>query len=259
MLHGAMESAASHMGLAQALAGEFTVYLPERRGHNLAGPFRADYGIAAEVADLVALLDRTGARDVFGVSAGGLIALQTALASGQVRRVAVYEPALVVDGSISTEVLARYDREMAEGRVSAALVTGMLGAKMGPPIFNAIPRWLLERLTAAGMHSEEKKARPGDVTMRQLAPTLHYDFLLVDEMTGTQDRFAALAADTLLLGGSRSPAYLRAALGALEGIVPNVRRVEFTGLDHGGSSDRSSTNRTGNPAVVAEELRRFFR
>jgi hypothetical protein len=34
---------------------------------------------------------------------------------------------------------------MAQGKVAAALITGMKGAQMGPPIFNVMPRWLLER------------------------------------------------------------------------------------------------------------------
>lgn len=42
MLHGAMESAQSHMQLATALADAFTVYLPDRRGRGLSGPFGAD-------------------------------------------------------------------------------------------------------------------------------------------------------------------------------------------------------------------------
>src|SRR5690349_21042450 len=59
ILHGSMESAQSHMGLAQALADAFTVYLPERRGHNLPGPFRRDYCMQQEVEDLDALLNET--------------------------------------------------------------------------------------------------------------------------------------------------------------------------------------------------------
>jgi pimeloyl-ACP methyl ester carboxylesterase len=259
MLHGAMESAGSHMGLARALADAFTVYLPERRGHRFQGPPRVGYGMRQEVDDLLALAEKTGATDVFGVSAGGLVALQAALESNAIRRVAVYEPALIVDGSASTALVSRLDRELRDGRIAAALVTGMQAARLGPAVFNLVPRWLLERLVSMSMRSEEKSARPGDVTMRMLAPTLHYDFVLVGEMVGQQDRFAGLGAEVLLLGGSRSPAYLRAALGSLERILPRARRVEFAGLDHGGSSDLSTTNRSGRPAVVAEELRRFFR
>src|SRR5262249_7559777 len=257
-LHGAMESAASHRQLADALAETFTVYLPDRRGRGLSGPYGADYSMQREVEDLDALLTRTGARRVFGVSAGGLITLQAAFTLSTIEKVAVYEPALIVNRSISTAFLPRYDREIAQGNIAAALVTGMLGAQMGPPFLRALPRRLLEAFTRQGMRREEQMARAGDVTMRALAPTLHYDFQLVTEMAEQTERYRALRVETLLLGGSKSPAYLKRALDRLAEILPQARRVELSGLDHGGSSDRGPTNRRGDPQRVAQELARFF-
>ncbi len=258
ILHGAMESAQSHMQLAKGLADAFTVYLPERRGHNLGIPFAKDYNMQKEVEDLDALLIKTDTHNVFGVSAGGLICLQAALKLSSIRKVAVYEPALIVNGSASTEFLPRYDDEISKGKIAAALVSGMKGAGLGPAVFNLMPRWLLELLTTMSMKGEEKKAKPGDILMRDLAPTLHYDFCLVAEMAEKVKNFKAIHADVMLLGGSESPAWLRAALDALEKNTPNVKRVEFPGLNHGGSSDLSSTNRSGKPEIVAEELQRFF-
>ena len=129
---------------------------------------------------------------------------------------------------------------------------------MGPPIFNVVPRFLLEWLTSKAMASEDKMAPADQITMRRLAPTLHYDFQLVVEMSEKVERFRTVHTDVLLLGGSKSPAYLKAALDALEKVMPRAKRVEFAGLDHGGSSDRSNMNRGGNPELVAQELRRFF-
>jgi pimeloyl-ACP methyl ester carboxylesterase len=258
LLHGSMESSQSHMQLAQALADAFTVYLPDRRGHNLPGPFRKDYRMQKEVDDVDALLTQTGTHNVFGVSSGGIICLQSALTLPAVHKVALYEPALIVNGSISMAFLPRYNREITQGKMAAALVTAMQGAQLGPAIFNVIPRPLLEFLTTRAMQSENKTARPGDVTMRILAPTLHYDFELVAEMAETLETFKAVRAEVLLLGGSKSPVWLKAALDALMTVLPHVKRVEFPGLDHGASSDPSSTNRGGQPAVVAQELRRFF-
>ena len=258
MLRGSMESAQSHMQLATALADAFTVYLPDRRGHGASGTYGARYSIQTEVEDLDALLIKAGAHIVFGVSSGGLICLQASLTLPAIRKVALYEPALIVHGSMSTAFLARYDREMAEGNVAAALVTGMLASQMGPPIFNAMPRWLLESFTRSAMKSEEKKSMSGDLTMRLLAPTLHYEFQLVKEMAETLERFRAVQTEVLLLGGSKSPAYLKIALDALERVLPHVQRIEFPGLNHGGSSDASSTNRGGKPEQVAQALRQFF-
>jgi pimeloyl-ACP methyl ester carboxylesterase len=255
LLHGAMESAQSHMELAEALADRFTVTLPDRRGRGMSGPYGRDYTIQRAVEDVAAVLAETDAHAVFGVSAGGLIMLQAALTLPAIHKAALFEPAMVVNNAVSMAFLARYDQEIAQGKTAAALVTAMKGAQMGPPIFNRIPRWLLERLTQMGMASEEKKATGDAVTMRALAPTLHCDFHMILEMQDALPRFKAVQAEVLLLGGSESPAYLKAALDALETVLPHVRRVEFPGLGHGASGN---TDQHGQPERVAQELRRFF-
>jgi len=74
-------------------------------------------------------------------------------------------------------------------------------------------------------------------------------------MSGKLESFRNVGAEVLLLGGSKSPAYLKAALDALEKVLPHVRRVEFPGLDHAASWN---TDRGGKPEPVAQALRRFF-
>lgn len=255
VVHGAMESAASHMQLAEALADSYTVYLPDRRGRGLSGPYGTPYGVREDVEDLDALLAKTGAHDVFGVSSGAIICLEAALALPAIQKAAIFEPPLMVDSPAPTAWLTRFDREMAQGKVAAAMITGMKGAEMGPPMLNVIPRWLLERMTTMMMASEDKKAAGDDVTMRMLAPTLHYDFQLVVDMAGPLERFRAVHAEVLLLGGSKSPAYLTRAVDALEKVLPDVERVEFPGLGHEASGN---ADRRGQPEQVARELRRFF-
>ena len=255
ILHGAMETSASHMQLAAALADSYTIYAPDRRGRGLSGPAGADYSMRREVEDLDALLTQTGARDVMGVSAGGLILLQAALELPAIRKAALFEPALLLDRARAAAILAALQRDLNRGDEVAALITGMKSAEMGPAFFRALPDWLLERLTGAMMRAEEKKAQPGDVTMRMLAPTLRQDFMLVTEMAGSAERFANIQAQPLLLGGSKSPAYLRAGLDALQAVMPQAERVTFPGLDHGATGP---TAMGGKPDVVAPVLARFF-
>jgi pimeloyl-ACP methyl ester carboxylesterase len=255
VVHGAMESAQSHMQLAEALADSYTVYLPDRRGRGLSGPYRSGDILPQAVEDMDALLAKTGAHDVFGVSSGAIICLEAALTLPAIQKAAIFEPPLMFNGSAATAWLTRFDNEIAQGKVAAAMITGMKGAEMGPPMLNLIPRWLLERMTTMMMASEDKKAGDGDVTMRMLAPTLHYDFQLVIEMNGALESFRGLRPEVLLLGGSKSPAYLTRALDALEKVLPDVTRVEFPGLGHEASGNR---DRRGHPERVARELRRFF-
>ncbi len=261
LLHGSMESAGSHMLLAQALADDFTVYLPDRRGRGMSGPHRPDHSIGTEVEDLEAVIVESSAEMIFGVSASGLVVLEAARTLPGIRKIALYEPALLMDGTTHTAWLTRFDREMADGKVADAMITSMFGLELAPAAMKIMPRKLLAFVTDKAMRSEDAKATPGQITMRALAPTLHYEGRLLAEMAGRIDTFGDLAADVLLMGGSKGLPFLVAAREALPTILPHCRRVEFPGFDHGSSSDPSQMNGSGKPAKVAsvaDEIRRFF-
>lgn len=255
LVQGTMGTAHNFMQLAEALADDFTVYVPDRRGRGLSGPHSKDYSIQKEVEDLDALLTQTGTHYVFGLSSGAIISLQAAITQPAIRKLAIFEPPLFMNGAAPTALIARYEEEMSQGKVAAALITGMKAGQFGPPIFNAIPRWLLELLTNMMMKREDKKGSGSYVPMRELASTLHNDFQLVGEMSDKLQSFRAVPAEVLLLGGGKSPAYLKAALDALEKVLPHVKRIEFAGLDHAASWN---TDRGGRPEPMAQELRRFF-
>lgn len=255
ILHGMMSSGQNHSQLAELLADTFTVYLPDRRGRGLSGPYSPHYRVQDELDDLEAVLTKTGARYVFGVSAGAIIALEAALTLPTIQKVAVFEPPLLPDPSIATTTLARFDQEMAQGKVAAALITAMKGAQMGPAFFNLMPRRLMEFLTGKYMASEEKKSDGRYVLMKDLAPTLHYDFQLVAETGGHYERFKALQQAVLLLGVGRSSIYFKEALDNLERVLPHATRIEFPKLDH---SATWNTDLRGQPQPIADALRRFF-
>jgi pimeloyl-ACP methyl ester carboxylesterase len=255
VLHGTMSSGYNHRELAEALADSFTVVVPDRRGRGLSGPIGSDYGLEREVEDVEALVRSTGARGVFGVSSGGIVALESALRLPALGKVAAFEPPFFGDSAAPSAILTRFDEEMAQGRIAAALVTAMKGAKMGPPMFGVLPRWLVERMTGAFMATEDRKPSNGYISMRALAPLLRYDFQIVLETSGRVEHFAAIRSDVLLLGGSKSPAYLKAALDDLGRVLPDAHRMDLPGLDHAASWNR---DRGGHPGPVADALRGFF-
>jgi hypothetical protein len=59
----------------------------------------------------------------------------------------------------------------------------------------------------------------------------------------------------LLMGGSRSPAYLKRAIADLARVLPGARRTELDGLDHAAAWN---SDLGGRPEVVAQPLRGFF-
>jgi pimeloyl-ACP methyl ester carboxylesterase len=255
VLHGTMSSAYNHRELAQALAVNFTVYVPDRRGRGLSGQFGPGYGLRSEVEDLDALLVATGARQVFGVSSGGIIALEAVLALPNAQRIAVFEPPLFPDTRWPIRILRNFDSLMTQGRLARALVMAMKEAQMGPAFFRAMPVWLTERLTGMMLAQEDRKGSGDYVSMRELASTLHYDFQLVVEASERIDHFKGIDAEVHLLGGSRSPAYLKRALSTLETLVPRSTRIELSGLDHAASWN---ANRGGRPGPVASAIRQVL-
>jgi len=255
LVQGTMGTIHNFMQLAEMLADTFTVFIPDRRGRGVSGAGGNDYSIRKEVEDLGALLSKTSAHYVFGLSTGAMISLQAALTLPAIHKLAIFEPPLFINGSIPTALIARYEKEMGQGKVAAALITGMKAGQFGPPIFNAMPRWLLEAFIGMAMKKEEKQGAGDYSPMKELASTLHYDFQLVSEMSDTLENFKAVRTSVLLLGGSRSPTYLKIATDNLEKVLPHVERVEFPRLDHAAAWN---TDRGGQPEPVAKELRRFF-
>jgi pimeloyl-ACP methyl ester carboxylesterase len=82
--------------------------------------------------------------------------------------------------------------------------------------------------------------------------TLHYDAQLVREMECGLEEYRRVSIPVLLLGGSRSPAYLRRSLDALAGLLPVCTRVQLQGVGH------TAADNSGKPELVARELRAFF-
>ena len=62
-------------------------------------------------------------------------------------------------------------------------------------------------------------------------------------------------AELLLLGGSKSSAFLKDALSGISRVLPGAKRVELPGLNHSSSWNKEVR---GNPGKIAEELRKFF-
>jgi pimeloyl-ACP methyl ester carboxylesterase len=250
VVHGGMQASQHFMGLASALSAEFTVYLPDRRGRGRSGPHGDDFGVMREVEDIQALVTASGASRIFGLSSGALVVLRTALVTPALDRVALYEPPLSVDGSAPTAWVRRFDQEVAAGRRAAALVTALKGTGVEPALAR-LPRFVLVPLIAMGMRAQ-RDLPEGDVPIAELVPTQHFDMRVVRDMAGTVGDYAALGSRVLLLGGTKSPAYLGVALDELSTALPHARRVTFPGLGHSGPDD------SGDPQRVGRAVRDFF-
>jgi pimeloyl-ACP methyl ester carboxylesterase len=252
LLHGGGQASQNLMTLATALSDRFTVYVPDRRGRGMSGPYSEDHGIRKEVEDLGALLSQTHAHYVFGLSAGAVIAMEAARTLPAITRLALYEPPLEFDGITQTAWLPRYEREMAEGKLAAALVTIMKGTA-DRTAFRLAPRFVVTSVLSLAIRMTEGKPIPaGVVSPRDLIPTMHYDARTVLDAAGPPDRFAGLSCEVLLLGGSKSARNLAAALDGLSAALPRARRVTLPRAGH------TAADNSGKPELVAAQLQAFF-
>jgi len=178
LIHGGMMAAHSFMKLATALSDDFTVFIPDRRGRGSSGSFGRDYGLRKEVEDVAAIIDRTGAHCVFGLSSGAIIALESALQLPVIRKLALYEPPLSINGSNPAAWLPRYDSEIAAGNLPAAMVSVSKGVPVSP-VFSRLPRLIGTLLMRLAIPAEAKQTKNDDVSLAALIPTMHSDAQVV--------------------------------------------------------------------------------
>jgi pimeloyl-ACP methyl ester carboxylesterase len=250
LVHGGMKSGLDFMRLAQALSACFTVYLPDRRGRGLSGSHGEQFSLMREVEDLQALMAQTGAVNLFGLSVGALVVLKTALLTPAVRKAALYEPPLNLDGCAPTGWVPRYEADMAQGRLAAATVTAVKGTRT-QPLFNRLPRFVLVPVMALVMRLQGPSTDDA-VTIRSLIPTMHFEMRNISEMRDSLADFRSVRIPVLLLGGGKSPVFFRTILDALERTLPRASRKVFAALGHDGPED------DGKPELVAHQLKDFF-
>ena len=254
LVHGGVNASQHFMKLGAALSDAFTVYIPDRRGRGLSGPFGEDYSMQREVEDLDALLNKTGAHYLFGAATGALIILQSTLTLPGIHKIALYEPLLYVNKSDMDKfnaMIHRYDKEISEGKLAAAMVAVSKTDDPSSALFK-LPRFLLLILFTLILRVDTMIVKGDDVLIKDLMPTLDYDIELVNETEGKLENFKEVSAEVLLLSGSKSQLFLKNSLDALSKVLPHVNRIELPGLDH-----KAAMN-SGKPERIAQELRRFF-
>jgi pimeloyl-ACP methyl ester carboxylesterase len=264
LLHGGVNAAQHLMRLGVGLADAFTVYLPDRRGRGMSGPFGPGYSIEREDEDLAALVNHTGAELVFGPADGGLFALHAAIDLDRVRKVAVYEPLFLLGHQDDVEIRRIFTTLQAlirsgrggEGVVFSAAETASRAARDGN-----FPAWLvhaLDRLPArpAGRLIDLllRLQRPGGdiVAWRDLLVALPPELDLVLATEGTVEQYRHLDADVLLMVGGKTDPMFVATAEELHRVLPRSTLLRLPGLNH------DSAQTYGKPDAIAAALRLFF-
>ena len=230
--------------LVDELAHRFAVSVIDRRGRGASGPQGAAYGLDREIEDLRAVQRAEHAGLVFGHSYGGLIALQAARGDRGIQQLAVYEPGVSLNGSFDASFLPEFEDLLAANRHIAAMSLFLKRTRL-TPFPASTPRFVFSALSAlmvGGRNGAE---------MRSLMPTTPPEIREIMRFDSDGANYAEITADTLLLGGSKTPTYLTGVLDPLQRIIPTARVAMLHGADHN-APDESS------PRVVAQRLETFF-
>ncbi|MBR0870137.1 alpha/beta hydrolase [Bradyrhizobium tropiciagri] len=253
LLHGGLQASQNFVRLAELLSDAFTVHVPDRRGRGMSLPCNA-IGLQREVEDVAALLSKTGARRVFGLSSGAILALQAAATSPAIEKLAVYEPPLPLESYRATfdEMARGYEEAMRRNDLARAMLIVLKGTG-DTTLFRLVPHAVFRPLFGYLLNAQAKRVKDGDASIASLIKAMRNDLQIVKDIEAAPlQPFSTIRADTLLLGGSKSPQFLKAALDALAGVLPRAARIELAKADH------IAADNVGKPELVARELRTFF-
>jgi pimeloyl-ACP methyl ester carboxylesterase len=217
LVHGTSADHSRWTPVLPTFEEHFSVYAIDRRGRGGSGD-SDDYSIEREFEDVAAVVDSIEEPvSLLGHSMGAVCALEAALLTRNVRKLVLYEPGMNVTGEdiYPAGFIDRLDALLEAGDrdgVIEALMREVVG--MSPEeveYLHSLPAWH-ERVKAA--HTVPRE--------------LHTD----EDYRFVPERFEGLNTPTLLLEGSESSAFLKAANQAVDEALPNCRIVVMPGQGH---------------------------
>jgi alpha-beta hydrolase superfamily lysophospholipase len=239
LVGGGLDDGSENAPLVPELAERFTVLNYARRGRADSGD-TPPYAVEREIEDIDALIaEAGGSAHLYGVSSGGVLALEATAAGLAVDRLAVYEVPYNVAGDWPlrwAEYRRRLEALLAEDRRGDALELFMRLAETPEPAIASA------------------RTAPFWPAMEAIAPTLAYDAACLGDGQPPTDRLATIAQPVLVAtGGAHEPdaaEWVRAlgpAADAIAATIPRAQRLTIEGQGH-----------VTDPKVVAPLLERFF-
>jgi pimeloyl-ACP methyl ester carboxylesterase len=205
-------------GLIEPLAEHFTVFNYDRRGAGDSGD-TPPYAVQREVEDIEALIDEAGgAASLYGLSSGAALALDAAnRLPGKVRKLALYEPPLIIYGeksAIPEDAVEQFNRMIAEGRRDDAVA------------------YFIKITGAPDEVIPQAKAMPMWADMVKVAHTLAYDFTILRENPLRHNQWPRVTMPTLAMAGGQSDPFFHRVVQGLVDTLPNAQSRILEGQTH---------------------------
>jgi pimeloyl-ACP methyl ester carboxylesterase len=206
--------------LAGVLAAGFTVYNYDRRGRGDSSD-APEYEVDREIEDLAAVIETAGgSASVYGTSSGAALALRAAAAGLPITKLAVFEAPFVIDDSRKA--------------IPRTWVADLRALSDRPG--DAIRYFMTKGIGLPGIVVTMMKLMPAWKAMKAVAHTLPYDAeLLGDNAFGQPldaSQWAGFELPVLVVGGGKSPGWMRTSVKAVADAVPGAVHREIPGQNH---------------------------
>lgn len=229
LVGGGLDDGSENVPLAAELAKSFTVFNYARRGRAGSGDTQP-YAVERELEDIDALIGEAGgSAHLYGVSSGGMLALEATAAGLAIERLAVYD----VPYDPSDDAPRRYEEYRQQ------LATVLAAGRRGDAVD------LFMRL--AGSSDDDvagARTSPFWPGLEAIAHTLAYDAALYGQPP--VERLSTISQPTLVITGGEGDFYAPAA-DAIVASVPDAKQLVLEGQGH-----------VADPVAVALVLRPFF-
>lgn len=201
---------------------DWAVDVYDRRGRGDSAPQPEDYSMDTEVADLAAVLEHTGARQLIGHSLGGSVVLNALQQAGGLfpavlvpDRTALYDPCVNLDGPRTAHWLSRLEQAVEDGMTARGLAILQRGLQSSA-VLSQVPEWFLT-FTFAGL-----VATPLGKMARRMLPTLTRELIAAMHEDDRPEDFAAITAPVHLMCGGLSPQYFQEVVRRLHAAMPTT-------------------------------------
>lgn len=239
---GALSTAEDYADYAKELAKHgFRVHVLDRRGHGKSGLQGDNYSIERECEDLEVVLSKTGAEYVVGHSFGGLVVLEEARHSPIIKRIALYEPGVSIDGSIPSNWFDEYEQKLGQNKPIEAFACFIRAMH---PVFRYLPKWYFKLLMPIIFGDELKKIQ------NQLPANL-YEHKEAVRLNNTYKNYSQVLAATLFMAGGKSRGAAKEAQ-QIAALMPDATVKIYPKFDHFGIDKRG-------PVEIADEVAKFFK
>jgi pimeloyl-ACP methyl ester carboxylesterase len=209
--------------LADLLSARCTVLNYDRRGRGDSGDTQP-YALEREFEDLQAMVGIAGgSASVWGMSSGGILALEAARAGVAIEKIAAYEPPFIVDsnGGLPPDDFVPHLSTLVDNDRRSEAVKYFMARVMGMPS-------LIPSLMSLWPPTWSK--------LKATAHTLPYEAAIIDRYVRgrpVDDAYwAPVATPTVIVSGEKSPEKLRKGAAAIASALPIAEHRTLSGVSH---------------------------